>query len=106
MALGPGLGELQFRGGADSGLSEELVRGGLSIRPRVGGERIKLQGQAHTRKLKKLLQEEGVVPWMRERLPLLYSEERLVAVGDLWLDADAIASPGVEVLWKGRPALH
>ena len=56
--------------------------------------------------LKKLLQEEGVVPWMRDRLPLVYSGERLVAVGDLWLARDATSRPGIAVHWKGRPALH
>ena len=61
-----------------------LCRAVLELRFRSGGEEIKPIGQAHTRKLKKLLQEEGVVPWMRDRLPLLYSGENLlVAVADL-----------------------
>jgi len=104
--LGAGLGRLRLEPGAESGLAEALVDAGLSVRPRVGGEEIQLPGQTHTRKLKKLLQEEGVVPWMRDRLPLLYAGDRLVAVGDLWLSGDAITRPGVAVRWTGRPALH
>ena len=104
--LGAGLGVLNFDSGADVGLSEQLVMRGLSVRPRVGGEEFQPEGQSHTRKLKKLLQEEGVVPWMRDRLPLVYSGEQLVAVGDLWIAADAVARPGVAVRWSGRPALH
>ena len=104
--LGVGLGTLHFESGAEIGISPELFSAGLTIRPRTGGEEIQPQGQAHTRKLKKLLQEEGVVPWMRDRLPLIYSGERLVAVGDLWLAEDAASSPGIAVRWDGRPALH
>jgi tRNA(Ile)-lysidine synthase len=104
--LGAGLGVLNFDSGAEVGLSEQLVMRGLSVRPRVGGEEFQPEGQSHTRKLKKLLQEEGVVPWMRDRLPLVYSGEQLVAVGDLWIAADAVARPGVAVRWSGRPALH
>ncbi|MDH5621690.1 MAG: tRNA lysidine(34) synthetase TilS, partial [Gammaproteobacteria bacterium] len=104
--LGAGLGRLRLEPGAESGLAEALVDAGLSVRSRVGGEEIKLPGQTHTRKLKKLLQEEGIVPWMRDRLPLLYADDRLVAVGDLWLSGDAITRPGVALRWTGRPALH
>jgi tRNA(Ile)-lysidine synthase len=104
--LGAGLGVLKFEPGSDIGLSQALVDGGLSIKPRIGGERFSPYGQSHTRELKKLLQEEGVVPWMRDRLPLIYSGDRLLAVGDLWLAADAVTRPGVAVRWVGRPALH
>ncbi len=106
LELGTGLGTLRFEPGADIGIAAQLFGDGLTVRPRVGGEEIQPQGQSHTRKLKKLLQEAGVVPWMRDRLPLLYSGERLVAVGDLWLAEDAVAKPGVAVRWSGRPALH
>jgi len=104
--LGAGLGTLHFEDGAESGLRPELMRQGLTIEPRKGGEEIQLQGQEHTRKLKKLLQEHGIVPWMRDRLPLLYCGDQLVAIGDLWMAADAVASPGIGVHWHGRPALH
>jgi len=106
LQLGIGLGTLHFESGADIGISPELFSGGMTIKPRTGGEEIQLQGQPHTSKLKKLLQEEGVVPWMRDRLPLVYSGDRLVAVGDLWLAEDSTSSPGVAVRWDGRPALH
>lgn len=104
--LGGGLGLLKLETGAEAGLSKALVEGGLSVKPRVGGERFLPYRQSHTRELKKLLQEEGVVPWMRDRLPLVYSGDRLVAVGDLWLAADAVSEPGIALCWVGRPALH
>jgi tRNA(Ile)-lysidine synthase len=104
--LGPGLGVLQFCPEQESGLSADLLRGGIEIRFRQGGEKFQPLGQSHTRKLKKLLQEEGVVPWMRDQLPLIYADNHLVAVGDLWLAARAVAEPGVALCWKDRPALH
>ena len=104
--LGPGLGVLRFVAGAAQGLSEDLLERRIRVRFRQGGEEFQPVGQLHTRKLKKLLQEEGVVPWMRDRLPLVYADEELVAVGDLWLAAAAVSEPGVAVRWKGRPALH
>ncbi len=104
--LGDGLGTLQLVANADVGLSQSLVEAGLTVRPRIGGEKFRPKGQAHTRKLKKLLQEAGVVPWMRDRLPLLYAGDELVAVGDLWLADGAATRPGVGLRWMGRPALH
>jgi tRNA(Ile)-lysidine synthase len=104
--LGAGLGTLRFEPGVDRGLDARLVGPNLRLVSRKGGETIRLDGQSHTKKLKKLLQQEGVVPWMRDRVPLVYSGDDLVAVGDLWIAADAAASPGVAIRWTDRPALH
>lgn len=104
--LGAGLGMLRFEPGTKNGLSAALLGDRLRLEFRQGGEEFKPFGHRHTRKLKKLLQEEGVVPWMRDRLPLLYSGDRLIAVGDLWLAADAVADTGFAVRWQQRPALH
>jgi tRNA(Ile)-lysidine synthase len=106
LPLGAGLGTLTFEPGAKSGLSQRLFERGLRLAFRSGGEEIKPFGHRHTRKLKKLLQDEGIVPWMRERLPLLYAGGELVAVGDLWMAAAAVTEPGVAVHWIDRPALH
>ena len=104
--LGKGLGVLHFENCAGQGLAAELVERGLRLEMRKGGEEFKPVGQSHTRKLKKLLQEEGVVPWMRDRLPLVYSGGELVAVGDLWLAEGAAATPGIAIRWSDRPPLH
>jgi len=44
-----------------------------------------------------------VKPWDRARLPLLYSADELIAVGDLLLSADHLADqaePGLQVIWQ------
>ena len=104
--IGPGLGELSLVAGQGPGLSEATVAAGLGLRQREGGEEIRPVGQTHTRKLKKLLQEEGVVPWLRDQLPLVYSGDTLVAVADLWMADDAAAENGLQIHWRARPQLY
>lgn len=58
----------------------------LRVRFRAGGERCTPLGQDGSRPLKKLLQEAGIPPWWRERVPLLYLDGEMLAVGDLWLN--------------------
>ncbi len=98
LQLAPGLGELRLEAGAPEGLSEALVRRGLELRFRHGGEKFRPMGRLHTKKLKKLLQEAGIVPWMRDRIPLLYSGGELVA--------DAASQPGVAIRWENRPSIY
>lgn len=57
----------------------------LHLRFRQGGERCRPAGRAHSQTLKRLLQDYGVEPWLRESLPLVYSNDDLVAVADLWI---------------------
>lgn len=104
--LGAGLGQLSLTDAVPEGLSGAVVSAGLDVRFRTGGEKLKPIDQKVTKTLKNLLQEEGVVPWMRDRLPLVYSGDQLVAVADLWIAADAASRPGTGIAWKNRPPLH
>jgi tRNA(Ile)-lysidine synthase len=106
VALGEGMGTLRLVPGAPRGLSAATAGRGLCVRMRSGGEQIRPAGQAHTKKLKKLLQDAGVVPWMRDRLPLVFAGEQLVAVADLWVAAGASSEPGTAVHWDDRPELY
>lgn len=53
----------------------------LQLRWRDGGERVRLAGGKRSKPLKKVLQQAAVPPWWRERVPLLYLEEELLAIG-------------------------
>jgi len=64
----------------------------LQVRFRQGGERLQLAGHAHSRRLKSLLQEAGIPPWQREKIPLIYCEETLIAVSELWIAAGSEAA--------------
>ncbi len=104
--LGPGMGRLALEADAETGIRPNLANAGLQVRYRHGGEEIRPAGHDCTHKLKKLLQQEGIVPWMRERLPLLYAGEQLVAVADLWIADDYAERAGFGVSWRDRSALH
>lgn len=104
--LGTTLGRLVLQDKAGGGIDPALAGEGLRIAFRTGGEKFRPAGRGHTHPLKKLLQEAGVVPWMREFLPLLYAGDRLVAVGDLWIADDARRAPGYAVRWLDKPALY
>ena len=71
------------------GLSVSLWnRSKVTIRPRMGGEKIALLGRKGHHSLKKLFQEAHIPPWKREKIPLIYFDEQLVAIADLWVSAD------------------
>lgn len=81
----------------------------LQVAYRQGGERIRPAGFAHRRPLKKLLQEKGVVPWMRRRLPLVYVGSSLAAVADLWIahaHAARAGEAGLRIEWLDHPQLY
>jgi tRNA(Ile)-lysidine synthase len=105
--LGGGLGRISLiasdQGGLDSRLLNEIV-----IRFRAGGESLRPHAARPRKRLKQLCQEAGIVPWMRERLPLLFVGSRLAAVGDLWIDSEMAVAPGKPALrpaWIARPEL-
>ena len=68
----------------------------VRVHARQGGERILLPRRGHSHALKHVLQDQGMPPWQRTRLPLLSSSDgELLAAGDTivsaslaeWLDA-------------------
>lgn len=60
---------------AEAGYPETVI-----VRFRQGGESVYLPERGGHHSLKHLLQEWGVPPWERERLPLVYVEERLIGL--------------------------
>ncbi len=73
-----------------------LVQGLITVRFRNGGERCRLPGEKHHRRLKQLLQDSDIPPWERARLPLIYIDDELAAVADRWVCAPFAASEGDE----------
>ncbi len=56
------------------------IEGPVVIRFRQGGEVMKVPGRQGSHELKKLFQEWNVLPWCRDRIPLIYVQDELVAV--------------------------
>jgi tRNA(Ile)-lysidine synthase len=108
--LGQGLGSLGLVPAAGEGIRAELCGPeGLRVAFREGGESCRPAGRAHGRPLKKWLQEMHVYPWLRERLPLVYSGERLLAVAGLFACEPHAAGPGeagLRIEWRDHPKLR
>ena len=98
----PGLGVISAVPDPNGGLRLPQA-GAWSLRWRQGGERCQPLTRHRSQSLKKLLQETGLPPWQRDRLPLLYAGDQLAAVADLWVcqgaEVDA-EERGYKVLWE------
>ncbi|MFT3806787.1 tRNA lysidine(34) synthetase TilS [Arenimonas sp.] len=74
------------------------------IAARQGGERIRLAGRKHSHSLKHVLQDLGVPPWLRRRLPLLFAADgELLAAADLAISArmhDWLGERGLQLRWR------
>jgi len=82
----------------------ETVPLSLRVRFRRGGERLKPAGRRHTRELRLLLQEAGVPPWQRARVPLIFDVDgELLAAADLYASDTArtlCARLGARFVWQ------
>ncbi len=103
--LGPGLGELGWAARA-GGIDARRLPQTLIVRRREGGETLKPAATAKTQSLQHLCQSQGVLPWMRDALPLVFAGGALIAVADLWTDARWCAppaQPGFALIWRQAP---
>ncbi len=107
--LGRGCGALRIEPVTQGGLRPDcLVPGQTEIRFRVGGERCHPLGRSGSHPLKQLLQELRVAPWLRDRVPLLVQEGRIVSAAGLFLAQGCQAeggAPGLRVVWEPDPVI-
>lgn len=96
-------GELRLVPASDGiGIPDRWARAGLDIAFRHGGERIRPHGHRQHKTLKHWFQEAGILPWMRDHVPLLYRDDKLIAIADLCLSDDLPSTPADAPFW--RPA--
>jgi len=102
LALGPGMGSLSWVSDPAGGIDDSwLEQAPLEIRFRRRGEQVEPAGGTHHRRLKTLFQEIGVPPWWRGHVPMVFAQNRLLAIADRWLSGDALAAPG-QAGWRLR----
>lgn len=100
-----GEGEVPFAGGMVTNDHTELQglcqRRDYRLAVRQGGEMIRMR---HRRRLKQVLQESGVPVWLRDRVPLVWSGDELVAIAALpeWGLAMQIADGFAAAPGEGR----
>jgi tRNA(Ile)-lysidine synthase len=96
-------GVLQVTPGTGCGIRKSLLEEhAVQVRWRQGGERCRPAGRRHHHSLKKLFQAEGIPPWERERIPLIYIGDELAAVAGLWVCEPFQAGPtdaGLRIDW-------
>ena len=118
--LGP-LGTLRWVAQA-GGIDAARVPHTVVVRRRDGGEALRPAAHARTQSVRHLCQRHGVLPWMRDAVPLVFARgapiagnplhvsagDALIAVADLWLEARccvAPAQPGLGIVWDNAPVI-
>ena len=83
----PDLSRLLFKKSKGQGISmKKLGTNTIRIQNRKGGERFKPFHNQPTRTLKYLLQKADLPPWERNELPMIFIEDKLVAVPNYGID--------------------
>jgi tRNA(Ile)-lysidine synthase len=62
--------------------------GSVTVKSRVGGELLRMGEPAFHKSVKKILQESSLPPWVRDTIPLIYSDGRLAAVLGVAISVD------------------
>lgn len=96
-------GYLHFQ--AVTGAGVRLMPGAVTIRRRLGGERLRPGPGRPRRTLKNLLREADIPAWQRAALPLIYLDEALVWAARIGADSDYLATtgePGWLVTWQAE----
>ncbi|WP_145586419.1 tRNA lysidine(34) synthetase TilS [Yersinia kristensenii] len=107
LVLPANLGVLSFATKAGQAVKVPAIGEEISIRFGLQGD-IKIVGRHHSRQGKKIWQELGIPPWQRERIPLLYFGEQLIAaVGVFITQAGQVneGDPSWHLHWA-KPALN
>jgi tRNA(Ile)-lysidine synthase len=105
VTLGANLGNLTWSAQI-GGIAAEALPPVVTVRRRDGGETLKPARSAKTQTVQHLCQSQGVLPWMRDALPLVFAGDELIAVADLWVDARwcaAVDAPGLGIAWNDAP---
>jgi tRNA(Ile)-lysidine synthase len=106
LVLPANLGVLSFTTSSGQAIRTAAISEEISVRFGLQGD-IKIVGRYHSRRAKKIWQELGIPPWQRERIPLLYFGEQLIAATGVFVTQAGQANEG-EPCWHldwTRPVL-
>ncbi|WP_145583760.1 tRNA lysidine(34) synthetase TilS [Yersinia thracica] len=107
LILPANLGVLSFTHEGGQAIKPPNLGEEISIRFGLQGD-IKIVGRHHSRQSKKIWQELGIPPWQRERIPLLYFGEQLIAAAGVFVTQAGQVNEG-DPCWHlhwTKPALN
>ncbi|GLQ31162.1 tRNA lysidine(34) synthetase TilS [Litoribrevibacter albus] len=81
---------------------QRITHSQIEVCYRKGGEHFRPVGHSQSKDLKKWFQEQAIPPWQRSNIPLLYSNQTLLAVADLAFDQLCVCEDdrlGWKVVW-------
>ena len=102
--LPAGLGEVSLAPGHGIGIDPRKLAAPVNVRFRRAGDALDPGGRRGEHGFRKLCQEAGVAPWLRDRLPCLSSAGQLVAIAGLGVDGRFACPPGeapLHFVWRG-----
>jgi len=114
LALPAGLGSLRWVADSRGPFARQALPAVLRVSFRAGGERLRTEAGGPNRRLKELLRAGNVLPWMRDRIPLIHAGTELLAVANLWVNVDCASAIGcgpagsrrrVRLEWCDAPAV-
>lgn len=73
-------------GGPAAAVVSRLEDKRVTVRYRRGGEKLRRAAGFH-QSLKQWFQDQGIPPLLRDRLPMLFYGDQLIAIADIWIDA-------------------
>ena len=103
--LGLGMGAISLEATAGFGIDSKIANQGLVVVFRKGGENIRPVDSDYNRKLKKLLQDKKIFPWMRDKIPILMVGDEIVCVADFWVAEKFFKLNGYDFKWHQKPKL-
>ncbi|RTZ16125.1 tRNA lysidine(34) synthetase TilS [Vibrio aquaticus] len=104
--LPDGLGQVRLSRSQHGQLSlDALKEGELRVTFDPEGLSAHPSQRGHSRKLKKLFQEYGVPSWLRRRTPIVMCDQRVVAVGNLFIDRHFIGQD-CELIWDNSESVR
>ena len=75
-----------------TGISLDKCSTNLQIKFRKGGEKMFFNTHNGSKTLKDYFNEKKILPWARDKIPLIYDDQHLICIGDLWINENFIAT--------------
>jgi tRNA(Ile)-lysidine synthase len=75
-----------------NGISLDKCSSNLQIKFRKGGEKMFFNAENGSKTLKDFFNEKKILPWTRDKVPLIYDDQHLICIGDLWINKNFIAT--------------